>query len=201
MSQTKSNMEKMLLGEIYWANDPEILKARDKAYDICMEYNKTNSSENEKRTEIIKKLFKKTGKDFCLVPKINVDYGFNITIGDNFYSNYNLVILDEAEVIFGNNIFIGPNCSFYTACHPIDYKQRNACYEYSKKIIVGNNVWFGGNVVVCPGVTIGDGSVIGAGSVVTRDIPPNVVAYGNPCKAIRQITEKDKINIEGIEIK
>ena len=187
MSQTKTNMEKMLLGEIYWANDPEILKARDKAYDICMEYNKTNSSENEKRTEIIKKLFKKTGKDFCLVPKINVDYGFNITIGDNFYSNYNLVILDEAEVIFGNNIFIGPNCSFYTACHPIDYKQRNACYEYSKKIIVGNNVWFGGNVVVCPGVTIGDGSVIGAGSVVTKSIPQNTIAVGNPARVIKEI--------------
>jgi acetyltransferase-like isoleucine patch superfamily enzyme len=195
MSQnTKTNMEKMLSGEIYWANDPEILKARDLGYINCMEYNNTSPSEVDKRNNIIKKLFKKIGDNFCLVPRINVDYGFNISAGNNFYSNYNLVILDEAEVTFGDNVFVGPNCSFYTACHPIDYEQRNACYEYAKKIIVGNNVWIGGNVVVCPGVTIGDGAVIGAGSVVTRDIPANMVAFGNPCKARREITEKDKIN-------
>ena len=126
------------------------------------------------------------------------DYGYNISVGENFYMNHNCVILDGGKVEFGDNVFIGPNCGFYTAGHPIDAKLRNKGLEYVKPIRnkgleyvkpikVGNNVWFGGNVVVLPGVTIGDNVVIGAGSIVTKDIPSKVVAYGNPCKVIRKI--------------
>lgn len=117
------------------------------------------------------------------------DYGYNIEIGENFYSNHNLTILDGNKVKFGDNVFIGPNCSFYTAGHPLDTQRRNQGLEYAKPIIIGNNVWLGGNVCVLPGVTIGDNVVIGAGSVVTKDIPSNVVAAGNPCKIIKNLKD------------
>ena len=110
------------------------------------------------------------------------DYGYNISVGENFYSNHNLVILDAAKVEFGDNVFIGPNCGFYTAGHPIDIDVRNKGIEYAKPIKVGSNVWFGGNVCVMPGVKIGDNVTIGAGSVVTKNIPSNTIAYGNPCR-------------------
>ena len=120
-------------------------------------------------------------------PNFYCDYGYNIEIGENFYSNHNLVILDPAKVIFGDNVFIGPNCGFYTASHPLEAEERNKGIEMAKPIKVGNNVWFGGNVTVLPGVTIGDNCVVGAGSVVVKDIPANSVAVGNPCKLIRTI--------------
>ena len=113
-------------------------------------------------------------------------------MGENFFANYNCVILDCAPVTFGDNVFIAPNCGFYTAGHPLDYPTRNALLEFAKPITVGDNVWFGGNVVVLPGVTIGSGSVIGAGSVVSRDIPENVLAVGNPCRPIRSINQEDR---------
>ncbi len=119
------------------------------------------------------------------------DYGYNIEIGDNFYANHNLLILDANKVKFGDNVFIGPNCGFYTSSHPLDYTIRNKGLEYANPIIVGDNVWFGGNVVVLPGVKIGDNTVIGAGSVVTKDIPSGVVAVGNPCRVIKNITISD----------
>lgn len=120
------------------------------------------------------------------------DYGYNIEIGENFFANYNCVILDGAKVTFGDNVFIAPNCSFYTAGHPIDVLQRNQGLEYALPIKIGNNVWIGGNVTVLPGVTIGDNTVIGAGSLVNKDIPSNVVAAGNPCRVIREITENNQ---------
>ena len=129
----------------------------------------------------------KTGDKFLIEPNFFCDYGFNIEIGENFYSNHNLVILDPAKVTFGDNVFIGPNCGFYTAEHPINSIERNKGLEYAKPITVGNNVWFGGGVNVLAGVTIGNDVVIGAGSVVTKDIPANSVAVGNPCKVIRNI--------------
>ena len=135
----------------------------------------------------LKKLFNKTGNDFLIEQNFQCDYGYNIEIGENFYSNHNLVILDPAKVTFGNNVFIGPNCGFYTPEHPIKAEERNKMLEYAKPITVGNNVWFGGNVTVLGGVTIGDNSVIGAGSVVTKNIPSNCVAVGNPCRVIKTI--------------
>lgn len=131
------------------------------------------------------------GNNITILPPFHCDYGSNIKVGDNFFANYNLVVLDVAEVTFGNNVFLGPNVSVYTAGHPVHYKARNSMYEYGIPITVGDNVWIGGSVVICPGVKIGSGSVIGAGSVVLNDIPENVIAAGNPCNVIREIIDED----------
>lgn len=128
-----------------------------------------------------------TGEHLTIEQPFVCDYGYNISVGEGFFANYNLVILDPAPVTFGDNVFIAPNCSFTTASHPLDAERRNKGLETCKPIHVGNNVWIGANVVVLPGVTIGDNAVIGAGSVVTRDIPAGYVAYGNPCKPHRKI--------------
>ena len=180
--------EKMLLGEIYNANyDKELLDERIRAKDLCYEYNNLKPSNLKEREEVLKKILGKTKETFLIEQPFMCDYGYNIEIGENFYSNHNLVILDANKVKFGDNVFIAPNCSFYTAGHPLDAETRNQGLEYAKPIEVGNNVWIGGNVVVLPGVKIGDNSVIGAGSIVTKDIPSNVVAVGNPCKVIKEI--------------
>ena len=180
--------EKCEKGLLYDANyNKELIEERMKAKEFCYEYNNVKPSYIEKRKEIIKKLFGKTKGTFWIEPSFYCDYGYNIEIGENFYSNHNLVILDTTKVKFGDNVFIGPNCGFYTAGHPLDVIQRNKGLEYAKPIEVGDNVWFGGNVVVLPGVKIGNNSVIGAGSVVTKDIPDNVVAVGNPCKVLKNI--------------
>lgn len=180
--------EKMLAGEIYDANyDEELLKLRLNAKDICFKYNNTLPSNLEERTNILKQLLGNVKGNFYIEPPFMCDYGFNIEMGENFYANHNLIILDAAYVKFGSNVFIGPNCGIYTAGHPLDAERRNQGLEYAKSIEIGDNVWLGGNVVVCPGVKIGNNAVIGAGSVVTKDIPANVVAVGNPCKVIRKI--------------
>ena len=183
-----SEKEKMLLGEIYDANyDEELMNERIKAKDLCYEYNHLKPSQTNERTEIMKKILGKTKDNFLIEQSFECDYGYNIEIGENFYSNHNLVILDANKVVFGDNVFIGPNCGFYTASHPLDAETRNKGLEYAKPIKVGNDVWFGGNVVVLPGVKIGNNVVIGAGSVVTKDIPENSIAVGNPCKVIKNI--------------
>ena len=142
---------------------------------------------NRRKKRILEKLFQKEIDIIGIENNFYCDYGFNIYLGKNFYSNHNLVILDVNKVEFGENVFIGPNCGFYTSGHPLDYETRNKGLEYAKPIKVGNNVWIGGNVCVMPGVTIGDNVVIGAGSVVNKDIPSNCVAVGNPCKLIKEI--------------
>ena len=184
--------EKMMAGMIYDANyDEELLKERMKAKDLCFEYNYLiKPSEVEKQNKILKKLLGKTGKNFTMTAPFWCDYGYNIELGENFYSNHNVVILDGAKVKFGDNVFIAPNCGFYTAGHPLDSKRRNAGLEYAKPITVGNNVWFGAGVHVMPGVTIGNDVVIAAGSVVTKDIPSGVVAAGVPCRVVKKITEQ-----------
>jgi len=186
----KSEKQKMLDGELYDANYNEnLIKDRLKAKAICYKYNKLNPSKVKMREKLIKKLFGSTGKNFFIEQSFWCDYGYNISIGENFYINHNCVILDCAKVEFGDNVFIAPNCGFYTAGHPIDVETRNKGLEYAKPIKIGNNVWIGGNVTVLPGVTIGNNVTIGAGSVVTKDIPDNVVAFGNPCRVIRNIKE------------
>lgn len=180
--------DKMLKGEIYNANyDEELISERIKVKDLCYLYNNLLPSKTEERRELLIKILGKTKNNFLIEQPFNCDYGYNIEVGENFYSNHNLIILDGNKVIFGDNVFIGPNCGFYTAGHPLDAERRNEGLEYAKPITVGNNVWFGGNVVVLPGVTIGDNAVIGAGSVVNKDIPSNVVAVGNPCRVIKKI--------------
>ena len=180
--------DEMLSGELYDANfNMELENDRLRAKDLCYEHNKIKPSELDKREQIIRKLLGETKNHFRIEQPFLCDYGYNIEIGENFYSNHNLIILDANKVKFGNNVFIGPNCAFYTAGHPLDAETRNKGLEYAKPIEIGDNVWFGGNVVVLPGVKIGNNTVIGAGSIVTKDIPPNVVAAGNPCKIIRKI--------------
>lgn len=188
--------EKMINGERYNPADKTLLKDREYAKTLCYEYNNLPPSETKKRKDLLQKILSKTGENFLIEQPFQCDYGCNIEIGENFYANHGLIILDPAKVKFGNNVFIGPNCGFYTPEHPLDAENRIKGYEYAFPINIGNNVWFGGNVVILSGVTIGDNSVIGAGSVVTKDIPANVIAAGNPCKVIREITEKDKFRFD-----
>ncbi|MPL55088.1 putative acetyltransferase [bioreactor metagenome] len=184
--------EKCIQGLFYNPNfDEELIKERNTCKTLCQEYNNTNYSDTQNRNRLILKIFNKTKDNFFIEQPFWCDYGYNIEIGENFYSNHNLVILDCAKVIFGNNVFIGPNCGFYTAGHPVNVKERNEGIEYAKPIIVGNNVWLGGNVAVMPGVKIGNNTIIGAGSVVTKDIPDNVIAVGNPCKVIKEISSEE----------
>ena len=183
--------EKMLKGMLYDANyDKSLIEERTKCKSLCYEYNNLHPSETDKRKMLVKEILGKTKEDLLIEQPFVCDYGYNIEVGENFYANHNLVILDPAVVSFGDNVFIGPNCSFYTPIHPMDYETRNKGLEYAKPIKVGNNVWFGGNVTVLPGVTVGDNTVIGAGSVVTKDIPSNVLAFGNPCKVVRTLTSE-----------
>lgn len=180
--------EKCSKGMLYDANnDRELVAERQACKDVCHEYNRLIPSDMKRRKEILRKLLGKTGKEFLIEQPFYCDYGYNIEIGENFYSNVNCVILDGAKVKFGDNVFIAPNCGFYTAGHPLDVGQRTSGLEYARPITIGNNVWIGAQVSVLPGVTIGDNSVIGAGSVVTKDIPANSLAVGNPCRVIREI--------------
>lgn len=178
--------EKMLAGELYNSSNKQLIDELIKAKKLCNKYNNLYIEDIEKGNEIIKELFSNTGRQFIIMPNFYCDYGFNIEIGENFYANHNLVILDANKVTFGNNVFIGPNCGFYTSGHPMDKELRRKV-EFAKPITIGSDVWIGGNVCVMPGVTIGDNTVIGAGSVVTKDIPSNVVAVGNPCKVKKEL--------------
>ncbi len=156
------------------------------------EYNNLPPERWGERKAMIKGLFGKTGEVLNIEPPFHCDYGYNIEIGENFFSNYNLVILDVGKVKIGDNAQIAPNVAIYTAGHPVHPETRNTGYEYGIDITIGNNVWIGGNACIMPGVTIGDNAVIGGGSVVTKDIPANVIAAGNPCRVIREITEEDR---------
>ena len=185
----KEKMQKQML---YDANyDKELIEERIACKELCYDFNHLRPSQVKEQEEIIRKLFGKTKNLFCITAPFWCDYGYNIEIGENFYTNHNCVILDGAKVTFGDNVFIAPDCGFYTAGHPIDANRRNAGLEYAYPITVGDNVWIGGGVRVMPGVTIGSNVVIGSGSVVTKDIPDNVVAAGNPCRVIRPITDAD----------
>ncbi len=180
--------EKMLRGEIYNANyDKELLAEREACKELCYDYNNLRPTQYKEREELLRKLLGSCKNNFTMEQSVWFDYGYNISIGENFFSNHNLVILDGAPVTFGDNVFIAPNCGFYTATHPLDAEQRNEGLEYAHPITVGNNVWIGADVSVMPGVEIGNNSVIGAGSVVVKSIPANSVAVGNPCKVIKQI--------------
>ncbi len=183
--------EKMLAGMLYHDDDDELKTERCRCELLCQEYNMHDPTDRVGQREILDKILG-SAKTYChITPPFHCDYGYNISLGDKFYSNYNLVILDCAKVTIGNNVLIAPNVGIYTVGHPVVVEQRNTHLEYAYPVTIGDNVWIGGGVSILPGVTIGSGSVIGAGSVVTHDIPPNVVACGNPCRVLREITEDD----------
>lgn len=156
------------------------------------EYNNLKPDDSEKIDKLIRDILGKAGACVDIEAPFHCDYGKNIEIGDYFFANYNCTILDVGKIVIGDNVLFAPNVSLYTAGHPIHPDSRNSGYEYGIGITIGNNVWLGGNVVVNPGVHIGNNAVIGSGSVVTKDIPDNVVAAGNPCRVIRKITEEDR---------
>lgn len=161
-------------------------KLRIYAYNLC------SPDKQQELGERIKEILGKTGEDVCIEQPFHCDYGKNIEVGENFFANYNLVILDVAKVIIGDNAQIAPNVSIYTAGHPVHPASRNSGYEYGIGVTIGDNVWIGGSSVINPGVHIGNNVVIGSGSVVTKDLPDNVIAVGNPCRVIRAITEADR---------
>ena len=187
-----TDKEKMLSGFPYQDFSGELFKERLKAKNALFEFNNMNPTNIKKRNKILKNILGKIGNDFNIEQPFRCDYGYNIYIGKNFYSNFNLTIIDCAKVTIGDNCMFGPNVSIFTAGHPIHAQIRNTGYEYAFPITIGNNVWIGGNTVVNPNVTIGNNTVIGSGSVVTKDIPSDTVAVGNPCRIIRQITDEDK---------
>lgn len=182
-----TEFEKMVSGQLYRADVAELQALRRRAAELCWRLEQLPPSQEAERSALLRELLGGAKGSFIINPGFRCDYGGNITIGANFYANYNCVILDCAPVTFGDNVFLGPNCSFYTAGHPLDAPTRNSGLEFARPITVADDVWLGGNVAVLPGVTIGRGAVIGAGSVVSRDIPAGVVAVGNPCRPVRKI--------------
>ena len=184
--------EKAQAGLLYKSTEEELKSELMRCKNLCAEYNRLMPSQSEERKALLKKILGKTGENFWIEQSFWCDYGYNIEIGDNFFANVNLVILDGAKVRIGNNAFIAPNVGIYTAGHPFDVKQRNEGLEYAFPVTIGDNVWIGAQACILPGVTIGDNTVIAGGSVVTKDIPANVIAAGNPCRVIREITEADR---------
>ncbi|MGI6211859.1 MAG: sugar O-acetyltransferase [Anaerovoracaceae bacterium] len=182
-------------------SDPDVLSAYEHAMDLCHEYNQCRPSDAERRGSILRELFRSIGKNYEIRSPFYCDVGFNITIGNDFFSNYNLIILDQAQVSIGNRVIIAPNCTMITPTHPIDKDWRAAGVECARPIRIENDVWIGANVTIFPGVTIGSGSVIGAGSLVNRDIPPNVIAIGTPCRVLREITREDREKYSEEEIR
>lgn len=178
--------EKRDSGLIYNPNyDQELLAEMDAAAEVCFRYNSLPPSQRQRRNEILSGFLGKMGRNCTIRSPFACDYGYNIEVGDNFFANYNFVVLDGAKVTIGDNVFIAPNVGLYTATHPLDIERRNQGLEFAFPITIGNNVWIGAGVQVCPGVSIGDGAVIGAGSVVTRDVPPHTVVAGNPARPIK----------------
>ncbi|WP_066891658.1 sugar O-acetyltransferase [Clostridium nigeriense] len=185
--------ERMLSEKLYIANDSELKADAKKSRMLTRLFNNTTEEQQKYRVELLKELFEKTGESIYIEPPFRCDYGSNISVGNNFYANFDCVILDVCKVEIGENVMFAPKVCIYTAGHPIDAEIRNSGLEFGKSVKIGNNVWIGGSAVINPGVTIGDNVVIGSGSVVTKDIPDNVIAVGNPCRVLREITEEDKI--------
>lgn len=184
----KTEKEKMLSGEVYSAVDPELLRELNAVKDIIHEYNALRPSDMERRCEILMGLIGHIADGNAIINQpFYCDYGKNISLGRRFFANFNFTVLDEAYVKIGDDCFVGPNVSIYTACHSTDPMERNSRREWALPVTIGNNVWIGGSVTILAGVTIGDNVTIGAGSVVVRDIPSNSIAVGNPCRVVRNI--------------
>lgn len=185
----KSEKEKMLAGELYDPLDKQLSDERLRTRLLIKELNDTREDQTEERGRILKELIPDAGPGLWLQPPFYCDYGTNMKVGERVFFNFNCIVLDVTQVAIGSRTLFGPNVQIYTATHPLDHKERASGLEYAKPIVIGEDVWVGGSAVICPGVTIGDRSIIGAGSVVTKDIPADVFAAGNPCKVIRALTQ------------
>ncbi|MGI6069123.1 MAG: sugar O-acetyltransferase [Blautia sp.] len=184
--------ERMLAELLYRPDDAELVKGRHDCRVLCHQLNLLHPDQEEERVRLLKEIFGKTGENIWIESPFFVDYGSNTEIGETFYANANCVILDTAKVTIGKNVMLGPNVGIYTAGHPLDADQRNSGWEYGVSVTIGDNVWIGGNSVINPGVCVGNNVVIGSGSVVTKDIPDNCIAAGNPARVLREITRDDK---------
>ncbi|MDX9772669.1 MAG: sugar O-acetyltransferase [Bacteroidales bacterium] len=184
----KTEKEKMLAGELYDATDQELSAERLRARLLLKELNETGQDQEEEKNRILNELLPAAGGNLWVQPPFYCDYGYNIKIGDKVFFNFNCVVLDVMQVTIGSRTLFGPSVQIYTATHTMDYRERASGLEYAKPVTIGEDVWVGGGVIICPGVTIGDRAVIGAGSVVTRDMPSDVFAAGNPCRVIRRLT-------------
>ena len=188
--------ERMLSGQLYDAGDETLTAARGRAKRLTWRYHQLDPTDWDSRTQILQELLGHLGEDSWIEPPFRCDYGTQISIGDHFFANYDCIFLDVAPITIGNRVMFGPRVCLYTAGHPLDAATRNTGLELGKPIAIGDDVWLGGNVVVLPGVTIGAGTVVAAGSVVKRDLPPHVLAAGNPCQVLRSITEADRLKWE-----
>ena len=183
----QTEKEKMLAGELYDPLDPQLSEERLQARLLLKQLNDSREDYPIERSRILKELIPNAGEGLWLQPPFYCDYGYNIIVGEKVFFNFNCVVLDVMPVTIGNRTLFGPNVQIYTATHPLNYKERASGVEYAKPVTIGEDVWIGGSVVICPGVTIGNRCVIGAGSVVTKDIPAGVFAAGNPCRVIREL--------------
>ena len=186
--------ERMEKGLIYIPMDKEIMDYQLKCMDVLYDYNNTKPSEQNKRSELLKKMFAKIGEDCYFEAPLYSNFGCkHVYVGSHVYANYHLTLVDDSNIYIGDYVLIAPNVVIATAAHPINAHLRQLGYQYNRDVHIKNNVWIGAGAVIMPGVTIGENTIIGAGSVVTKDIPSNVVAVGNPCKVLREVSERDKI--------
>lgn len=185
--------ERMHSQKVYFCDDEDLVREQEQCLEILYDFNHTRPSEKEKRQEILKSLVAELGENCYIEPPLHTNWGRHTHFGNNVYANFNLTLVDDTDIFIGDSVMIGPNVTIATAGHPIDPELRKKVAQYNIPVRIGNNVWIGARAVVLPGVSIGENTVIGAGSIVTKDIPANVVAVGNPCRVLREINERDKI--------
>jgi maltose O-acetyltransferase len=186
-----SEKEKMLSGELYDADDPELVAERERARELTRQYNRTTPDEPEERRRVLEELLGSLGDDCHVEPPFRCDYGYNVHLGESFYANFDCVILDVCRVAIGQNCMLGPGVHIYTATHPLDADERIEGPEYGEPVTIGDNVWIGGQAVVNPGVSVGDNAVIASGAVVTDDVPDDVVVQGNPATVVKELEAGD----------
>jgi galactoside O-acetyltransferase len=184
-------MEERKAKGLLWTDTDEAIKAQIKARGLCYDFNHLRPEEREKRVQMLSDIFGSVGDNVWIEPPLTLAFGKTVTIGDGTYINSNLTLVDDYKITIGSGVLIAPNVTISSTGHPVHYKLRPHGEMYSFEVVIKDNVWIGSNVVICPGVTIGENSVIGAGSIVLNDIPANCIAAGNPCKVIREITDRD----------
>lgn len=188
----KEVKERMQTGKLYFPTEEDLLSEQAEWMELLYDFNSTRPSEGKKRAELLEKLLGGVGKNCYVEPPLHANWGCNTYMGDDVYANFNLTLVDDVKITIGNHVMFGPNVTVATAGHPVEPNLRSRQAQYNLPVNIGDNVWIGAGSVILPGVTVGDNTVIGAGSIVTKDIPANVVAYGNPCRVVREIGERDR---------